>query len=64
MLATYYDVIKLLQRYGIYIYTGKKMDDIDLIHEELKELYDTGLILKEDYLQSILIIQQEKRMLT
>lgn len=64
MLATYYDVLKLLQRYGIYIYTGKKIDDIDLVQEEIKELYDAGLLLKEDYLQSTLIVQQEKRKLT
>lgn len=64
MLGTYYDVLKLLQKYGIYIYTGKKLDDLDLIQEEIKELYDMGLLLKEDYIQSILIIQQEKRKLT
>lgn len=64
MLTKYYDVMKLLQRFGIYIYTGNKTDDIDLIHEELKELYDAGLIQKEEYLQAVLIIRQEQRQLT
>lgn len=63
MLKDFLSVIQLLKRFGLYIYTGNKRDDIDLIQEEVKELYDNGLILKEDYLSAILILREEERKL-
>lgn len=63
MLTDFLSVIKLLKRFGLFIYTGNKIDDIDLMGDEVKELYDSGLILKEDYLQAILILREEQRKL-
>ena len=63
MLTNFLSVVKLLKRFGLFIYTGNKLDDIDLIRDEVKELYDNGLILKEDYLQAILILREEQRKL-
>ncbi|MDS9471068.1 YqgQ family protein [Sporosarcina pasteurii] len=54
-------VIQLLKRFGIYIYTGNKLDDIELIMEEVAELYENGLIMKEDYLKAILILREERK---
>ncbi|AOV07853.1 YqgQ family protein [Sporosarcina ureilytica] len=54
-------VIQLLKRFGIYIYTGNKVDDIELIMEEVVELYENGLIMKDDYLKAILILREERR---
>lgn len=63
MLTDYLSVIQLMKRFGLYIYTGNKLDDIDLIKDEMKELYDHGLILQEDYLQAVLILREEQRKL-
>lgn len=63
MLKDFLSVIQLLKRFGLYIYTGNKLDDIDLIKEEVKELYENGLILKDDYLSAILILREEERKL-
>lgn len=52
-------VIMLLKRFGVYIYTGNRRDDIDLMQSEVKDLYDSGLLLQEDYLQAILILRSE-----
>lgn len=52
-------IIMLLKRFGIYIYTGNRRDDIDLIQSEVKDLYDSGLLPKEDYLQAILVLRSE-----
>lgn len=52
-------VIILLKRFGVYIYTGNRRDDIDLMQSEVKDLYDSGLLLQEDYLQAILILRSE-----
>lgn len=59
MLTNYGSVLKLLTKYGTYIYTGNKKDDIELIAEEIKELYESGILFKEDYLKAILILRQE-----
>ena len=47
-------VIQLLKRFGIYVYTGNRKDDIDMMQSEVKDLYDSGLIMKEDYLKAVL----------
>jgi len=53
------DVIKLLKRFGIYVYTGNRKDDIDMMGSEIKDLYDNGLLMKEDYLKAILVLRYE-----
>jgi uncharacterized protein YqgQ len=53
------DVLQLLKRFGIYIYTGDQKTDIEMMISEVKELFDTGLIMKEDYLQALLILKSE-----
>lgn len=63
MLTDFLSVIRLLKRFGLFIYTGNKIDDIDLVKEEVKELYENGLILKEDYLSAILILREEQNKL-
>lgn len=63
MLTDFLSVVKLMRRFGTFIYTGNKIDDIDLIRDEVKELYEGGLILQEDYLQVILILREEQRKL-
>ena len=53
------DIIKLLKRFGVYVYTGSRKDDIDLMASEVKDLYDNGLLMKEDYLKAVLILRHE-----
>ncbi|MFC5603551.1 YqgQ family protein [Sporosarcina koreensis] len=53
------DVLQLLKRFGIFIYTGNQQTDIEMMMSEVKELYDNGLILKEDYLPALLILKKE-----
>lgn len=52
-------VIKLLKRFGIYVYTGNRKYDIELMMSEVKDLYDNGLLMQEDYLKAILILRSE-----
>jgi len=55
----FYGVLQLLKRFGIYVYTGNKIDDIDLVQSEVRDLYENGLLMKDDYLKAILILRQE-----
>ena len=55
----YFSVLQLLKRFGIYVYTGDRKVDTELILSEVKDLYDAGLLLQEDYLQAVLILRNE-----
>ena len=41
-MRTLYDVQQLLRRFGIYVYVGKRLWDIELMQIELKSLNDEG----------------------
>ncbi|MFS0689740.1 YqgQ family protein [Sporosarcina sp. 179-K 8C2 HS] len=58
-MTDFFDVLQLLKRFGIFIYTGEQKTDIEMMMSEVKELYDNGLIMKEDYLPALLILKKE-----
>lgn len=60
-MKTLYDVQQLLKQFGIYVYLGKRLFDIELMKLELGRLYDNGLINREQYLQADLILRREHR---
>ena len=55
----YFAVLQLLKRFGIYVYTGDKKTDIGMVQSEVKDLYDNGLLMQEDYLTAVLILREE-----
>lgn len=55
----YFSVLQLLKRFGIYVYTGDRKADIEMIQSEVKDLFDNGLLMQEDYLQALLILRKE-----
>lgn len=60
-MKTMIDIYELLKRFGIYIYTGDRLGDLELIEDEVKELYKTRLLEGKDYQTAMLIIRQEER---
>ncbi|SES83671.1 Uncharacterized protein YqgQ [Oceanobacillus limi] len=60
---SFYDVQQLLKRFGIFIYLGDRMSDLELMEMELKELYSSKLIYVEDYQKALLVLRREKRLL-
>ena len=58
-LTNFWDVIRLLRSYGAYIYTGDRKADLLLMQIELKDLYNDGLIIKEDYINASLLMRKE-----
>ncbi|EGJ28308.1 YqgQ family protein [Streptococcus porcinus] len=61
-MKTLYDVQQLLKNFGIYIYIGKRLYDIEMMKIELKRIYDNGLVDKNDYLNAELILRREHRL--
>lgn len=58
-----YDVMQLLKKYHIFIYTGNRMADLDLMEMELAELKKVKILPEKDFIQAQLIIRKEMRLL-
>ena len=61
IMKTLFDVQQLLKRFGIYIYIGKRLYDIEVMKLELEKLYENGLIDKTEYLEAELVLRHEHR---
>lgn len=59
IMKTLFDVQQLLKRFGIYIYIGKRLYDIEVMKLELEKLYENGLIDKTEYLEAELVLRHE-----
>ena len=62
IMKTLFDVQQLLKRFGIYIYIGKRLYDIEVMKLELEKLYENGLIDKTEYLEAELVLRHEHRL--
>ena len=58
-MKTFYDIQQLLKRYGMIIYTGRRLGDLELMEDEVQELYEMKMIEKEDYLVARMILRNE-----
>ena len=57
-----YDVQQLLKHYGIIVYMGKRLYDIELMKIELARIYEAGLIERQTFMQAELILRREHRL--
>ncbi len=55
---TIYDVQQLLKRYGVFVYIGNRVADLQLMEVELKELYQSQLIETQEYQVALLLLRQ------
>ena len=62
IMKTLFDVQQLRKRFGIYIYSGKRLYDIEVMKLELEKLYENGLIDKTEYLEAELVLRHEHRL--
>ena len=58
-----YDVRQLLKKFGTIIYVGDRLADLQLMEEELKELYHSQLIDPKEYEMAVLLLRHEIQML-
>ena len=56
-----YDVQHLLKRFGIFVYVGSRIYDIELMTIELKNLHDSRLIDHDTYMTAWRILKREHR---
>ncbi|WP_144511085.1 YqgQ family protein [Bacillus sp. FJAT-22090] len=55
-----YDVMQLLKRFGIYVYTKDRLADLEMMEEEIKELYRMQIIEATDFQIALLLLRQEQ----
>ena len=55
------DVRKFLSRYGTYIYTGDPEGDLEMIKDELTEMFQAHILDKEDYTRMMEVIAREEK---
>lgn len=58
-----YDVRQLLKKFGTIIYIGDRIADLELMEEEIKELYQQKMIPSETFLLARSILRDEMRYL-
>ena len=60
-LKNLYVVLVFLFGFGIIIYVGKRLYDIELMKIELQRLYDAGLMERLDYLEADTVLRREHK---
>jgi len=58
-LNSMYDVQQKLKQFGVFVYTGSRLSDLQLIDLEIKELYKYSLITKEEFMLAKMVIHRE-----
>ncbi|KMM37829.1 YqgQ family protein [Guptibacillus hwajinpoensis] len=58
-MKTFYDVQQLLKRFGMIVYTGNRLGDLELMEEELQEIYEMKMLEQDNYLVAKMILRNE-----
>ncbi|WP_110111332.1 YqgQ family protein [Bacillus sp. CGMCC 1.16541] len=58
-MKTLYDVQQFLKSFGTIIYVGDRLADLELMEEELKELFHSKLMDSQDFQMALLLVRQE-----
>ena len=62
-MKTIYDIQQFLKKFGTFIYIGDRAADLELMEEEIKELYQAQLMETKDYQMAILLLRHEIQLL-
>ncbi|ONK23080.1 YqgQ family protein [Siminovitchia sp. FSL H7-0308] len=54
-----FDVQQLLKRFGIFVYLGDREAELQLMEDEIKEIYSAGLITPQDFQKTMIILKSE-----
>lgn len=61
-MQTIYDIQQFLKKFGTVIYVGDRVADLELMEEELKELYSAQLIETSDFQSGLMLLRHEIRL--
>ena len=58
-MKTIYDVQQFLKGFGVFIYTGNRIGDLELMEMEIREIYKSQLMDTKDYQMALLLLRHE-----
>ncbi|SFJ20917.1 Uncharacterized protein YqgQ [Halobacillus dabanensis] len=58
-MKTIYDIQQYLMKFGTVIYIGDRLADLELMEEEVRELYKSQCMTTEDYQMAMLLLRGE-----
>ncbi|MGY3765967.1 YqgQ family protein [Vagococcus vulneris] len=58
-MKTLYDVQQLLKQFGIFVYVGNRLWDIELMMIELRGLHDGNVIERKTFINAMLVLKEE-----
>ncbi|WP_071131602.1 YqgQ family protein [Enterococcus timonensis] len=61
-MKTLYDVQQVLKKFGIFVYLGNRLFDIELMEIEFRKLYEGRLIDEKLFRSGILVLKREHRL--
>lgn len=61
-MKTIYDIQQFLKRFGTIIYVGDRLANLELMEDELKELYHSQLIERGEFQTALLLLRHEIRL--
>lgn len=61
-MKTIYDIQQFLKQYGTLIYVGDRVATLELMEDEIKELYKAQLIEPKDFQTAIMLLRHEIRL--
>ncbi|SDN07828.1 YqgQ family protein [Sediminibacillus halophilus] len=62
-MKTIYDIQQFLKNFGTFIYLGDRIADLDMMEDEVRELYKAQCMETKDFQSAILLLKQEKQKL-
>lgn len=63
MMKSIYDIQQFLKKFGTLIYIGDRISTLQLMEEEVRELYNVQLMDPQDFRMAIFLIRQEIRLI-
>ena len=61
-MKTIYDIQQFLKNFGTIIYVRDRVANLELMRDEVQELYRSNLMETKDYQTAILLLRQEIRL--
>ncbi|WP_235848930.1 MULTISPECIES: YqgQ family protein [Bacillaceae] len=58
---TFFELQQYLKNYGSFIYSGDRLGDIELMEEEVKELFRLGMVEELFYRDARLLLMKERQ---
>ncbi|MFQ3542779.1 YqgQ family protein [Halobacillus rhizosphaerae] len=58
-MRTIYDIQQLLKKFGTFIYVGDRLAELEMMEDEIRELYQSQCMVQDDYQMAILLLRNE-----